>query len=260
MTSGHAGSSPVLGTHKRLRSLFLCQYMKPFRFKQFAIHHSNSSMKLGTDAVLLGAWVSIPEANMIFEAGTGCGVISLMLAQNHPQAQILALDIHEASVSEAQINAAQSPFASRIKVRHADLFDFQTANKFDLLVSNPPFFEGDLKAPDLHRNRARHQQTDRGLYDWTMQLRTFMHEHGAIALILPKREHERLEAQLNSQNLLWMHKKLSVSSYKDGEVIRILSLWRTVPCELCELQSLFLYDAPGKKSEAYLDLCSDFYL
>ena len=111
-----------------------------FRFKQFAVDHDRSSMKVGTDAVLLGAWCDVGGAHRVLDVGTGCGVIALMVAQRTPgSCRIHAIDIDQASVSEAQGNFLRSPWSHRLTVQLVDVNDFFSQASFDLIVSNPPY-------------------------------------------------------------------------------------------------------------------------
>ncbi len=112
-------------------------------------------MKVGTDGVLLGAWVSVSSADRrILDIGTGTGLIALMLAQRVPQARIVGLDIGE--VAEARANAEASPWADRIEMRQMPVQAFAPPERFDLIVSNPPFFVDSLLCPDAGRTAARH--------------------------------------------------------------------------------------------------------
>lgn len=121
-----------------------------FRFKQFEINHEKSTLKVGTDAVLLGAWTPIPApCGRILDIGSGCGVITLMLAQRS-NAQITGVDIDKPSIEEAAENANNSLWKNRINFINCSIQDFCTAehqNNFDLIVSNPPFFVDSLKSP-----------------------------------------------------------------------------------------------------------------
>lgn len=129
--------------------------MSVFRFKQFSIRQDTTPMKVGTDGVLLGAWVSVrPSDRRILDIGTGTGLIALMLAQRAPQARIVGLDIEE--VVEARANADASPWASRIEMRQCPVQEFSASGPFDLIVSNPPFFVDSLLCPDAGRTTARH--------------------------------------------------------------------------------------------------------
>ena len=127
-----------------------------FRMKRFDVRHSASANKVGVDGVLVGAWSDVPDRGRILDAGTGCGLIALMVAQRSAEGRILAIETDKAAVDEARVNVAESPWSDRIKVEQADfsLLD----DKFDLIVSNPPFFHSgvDASAADSSRMTARH--------------------------------------------------------------------------------------------------------
>lgn len=112
-------------------------------------------MKVGTDGVLLGAWVSLRPTDLrLLDIGTGTGLIALMLAQRAPEARITGLDI--ADTSQARENADASPWGARVSFVTCPVQRFDTPEPFDLIVSNPPFFDGSLPCPDAGRTAARH--------------------------------------------------------------------------------------------------------
>ena len=157
-----------MGTSKTRESVF--------RFKRFEVANSLSAMKVGTDGVLLGAWADVPEESVgrsvggttdgdggahmrVLDVGTGSGLIALMMAQRFPEARITGIDIVEEACAEARRNADDSPWSDRIDIVCADFGKYTTSvdvGPFDAVVSNPPFFKTDLKAPDLSRRLARH--------------------------------------------------------------------------------------------------------
>ncbi len=128
-----------------------------FRFKHFSLEDKGATMKTCTDAVLLGAWAGIGGAPRILDIGTGSGIIALMMAQRS-EAVIDAVEIDETSAELAAANAAQCPWFGRINVIHASFQHFAavTGNKYDIVISNPPYFHRSLKAHDASRCRARH--------------------------------------------------------------------------------------------------------
>ncbi|PSJ71870.1 hypothetical protein C7N43_37125 [Sphingobacteriales bacterium UPWRP_1] len=138
-----------------------------FRFKQFSVAHNQCAMKVGADAVLLGAWANCSHCCTALDVGTGSGVIALMLAQRTPEtAQIYGLEIDHAAYLQACHNARQSPWPNRISMLHGDFLHFseiqQSVNvpvSFDLIVSNPPYFQNHLLPPDVKRAGARHSTT-----------------------------------------------------------------------------------------------------
>lgn len=113
--------------------------MKPFRFQQFSVQQSKNVFRVGTDGVLLGALCSLSSPKNILEVGTGSGLISLMLAQRESSAKILAIDINSEAIELAGINFKNSPFSDRLEIKFQDFKNFESDEKFDLIVCNPPF-------------------------------------------------------------------------------------------------------------------------
>ena len=159
-----------------------------FKFKQFSVKNECSAMKVGTDGVLLGAWVSLSgKEKTILDVGTGTGVIALMLAQRCGSALITALDIDEPSVEEAAGNFADSPWNGRLKAIKGDFRSFENENQYDLIVSNPPYFINSLKAPQERRNAARHNDT-LSHNDLIKGASRLLKEGGRLAVVLPSDE------------------------------------------------------------------------
>ena len=142
-----------------------------FQFKKFIVHQQHTSMKVCTDACLFGAWVAQKEltskSTTILDIGTGTGLLSLMLAQvtEQSKAKISAVEIEQHAASEASSNFNLSPWKDRIRVFNDSIQNFtkgiitsneQVDKTFDLIITNPPFFEGDLKSPDINKNKAAH--------------------------------------------------------------------------------------------------------
>ena len=204
-----------------------------FHFKQFSLSHLQSSMKVGTDAVLLGAWLPVPEnCKEILEIGSGCGVISLMLAQR-TTANITGIDMDEKSVKEAQKNAENSPWKNRVQFVQETAQDFaqKTTQKFDLIVSNPPFFENSLKSPKTNKNIAKHTDT-LPLSILIQTINTLLSNTGQTGLILPFVTAEKFEI-LAKNNRLYATKKTYVSPTPTKKPNRMLMLFERAakPCE-----------------------------
>lgn len=140
-------------------------------------------MKIGTDGVLLGAWTPNPNGKNILDIGTGTGLIALMLAQRFPQAQITALEIDFDAFEESSRNFEESPFKTRIKGIHSAVQNYQPDFQFDLIVSNPPFFEWTHKA-DTARNKAR-QHSELNYSELLAHSARLLSDDGKIALIFP---------------------------------------------------------------------------
>ena len=136
-----------------------------FRFQQFEVLHSKSSMRVGTDAVLLGGILSkLVESNeridSILDIGTGCGVIALIAAQKFQEANITAIDIDLNSYLEAKENFENSPWSNRLQVKNISLQELsKQSSKYNLIISNPPYFENSLKTGKASKDIARHNDS-----------------------------------------------------------------------------------------------------
>jgi len=161
-----------------------------FRFKQFSVEDQQSTMRVGSDAVLLGAWARVAEDSHMLEIGTGCGVISLMLAQRST-ARIDAIEIDEPSFLQAQENFAASPWNQRLHPILISLQEFtrNTIEKYDHILTNPPFFRNSLKSPDPVKNSTKHESllTFEEILHSAIRL---LDRYGKLSLILPPKEGE----------------------------------------------------------------------
>lgn len=126
-----------------------------FQFKQFLIRQSGCAMKVGTDGVLLGAWSDVSGAKHILDIGTGTGLIALMLAQRAPEALIHAIDIDADAYRQASENVAASKFEDRVEVLHSSLQAYAPSTRYNLIVTNPPYFRSGTRSPDKRRAIAR---------------------------------------------------------------------------------------------------------
>lgn len=177
--------------------------MEYFRFKQFKVKNVAAAMKLGTDSVLLGAWAPVDSGDRrILDVGTGTGVVALMIAQRLPSldgVRIDAIDIDLPSVEEAAHNFEISPWSSALRAIHTPL-QGHTAHKYDLIVSNPPYFIDSLKAPSARRSNTRHTDSlpHRDLIAAAFSL---LREGGRLVVILPKDEGERFITDAELYNI-----------------------------------------------------------
>jgi tRNA1Val (adenine37-N6)-methyltransferase len=158
--------------------------MSYFHFKNFSIKQEKAAMKVGTDSMVLGALIDIDTQKSALDIGTGTGVLSLMQAQKKSDLEILALEIEQDAYSEAIENVANSNFKSQIVVKQGDFLHFPFEKKYDLIFSNPPFFENSLKSENLQKNFARH--TDSLPFDLLFEkVSTLLNEDASFYVIVP---------------------------------------------------------------------------
>ena len=189
-----------------------------FTFKQFHIDHSRCAMKVGTDGTLLGAWVRLPATTRsILDVGTGSGLIAIMAAQRSAEAHITAIDIDADCVAQARLNAEASPWNSRISVQHTSLQEFATEERFDVIVSNPPYFIDSLTSPDAGRTTARHTAT-LPFEELVSGVKRLLAPDGHFSLILPTVEAERFISAARGVLFLSRHNYLPQRSNSPSRV------------------------------------------
>lgn len=214
-------------------------------------------MKVGTDAVLLGAWLPVSEnCSAILEIGSGCGVISLMLAQK-TNAHITGIDIDEKSVIEAQKNIENFIWKDQVQFIHANVQDFaqKTTQKFDVIVSNPPFFENSLKSPKTSRNISRHNDT-LSLETLISTVDILLSDNGRFGIILPLAAAEKLE-KLALEKHLYVTKKTWLYPLPEKKANRVLMLFER-ECAVYEEEDLIIRD--GGYTNEYYELVREYLL
>lgn len=231
-----------------------------FQFKQFTVHQEHVAMKVTTDACLFGAVVDTADAETILDIGTGTGLLALMLAQRS-QANIHAVEMAEAAFLKAKENIDNTGWRNRITVHHADIRTFPetgTLEKFDLIISNPPFFTNHLRSKNEKKNVARHTDmlSPEELLKVVLQL--LNKQKGVFHLLLPPKEMEYFTAIAAAQNLL-PERKLSVRNFTDSEVFRIISSFSFSPSTL-QTDDIVIWSTPGNYSERFTELLRPYYL
>lgn len=155
-----------------------------FDLRRFHVFHDRSTMRVGTDALLLGAWADLTNAHRVLDIGTGSGLIALIAAQRAPHALVDAVEIDAASARQAQENAAASPWSDRIRIHHMDVRRLRTATPFDRIISNPPFHTTHSPSPDDRRAAARHGSA-LAFPELLVVIERCLSEDGHAALIVP---------------------------------------------------------------------------
>lgn len=176
-----------------------------FRFKQFTVNQDRTAMKVTTDGCLFGAWVAeeISKHNIgvenILDIGAGTGLLSLTIAQK-TKTSITAVEIDEAAADQAMENVKSSPWPDSIEVVHADILQWKSGKKFDIIVSNPPFYERELASPVRGRNVAHHSD-GLLLQDLLTTAKNLLKPDGTIYLLLPFKRDEEIAALLDAANI-----------------------------------------------------------
>jgi len=230
----------------------------PFKFKQFIVHHDRCSMKVGTDSVLLGAWVNVKGIKNILEVGAGSGVISLMLAQRTTaDTNIEAIEIEKEDVLQAKENIARSPWPEKITTYHLAFQNFTSSKLFDLVISNPPYFNNSHLPPSEKRSQARHtgSLSYASLISLTIKL---LNPSGKLAVILPFEEGKQFQSLAKEKNL-HASRILAFHSREGKPQERWLFEFAFGPTEL-STEKLILHEVGEDWTEDYKVLMKDFYL
>jgi len=229
-----------------------------FSFKQFTIYQDRCIFKVGTDGVLLGAYADVSGIKTILDIGTGTGLIALMLAQRS-EAEITAIEPDFNSFEQACSNVRQSKWSHRIRVIHTDLQNFMTeSQKFDLIVSNPPYFNDSLKNPDPGKAAARHNVTLNN-YDLVKGISGLLTDDGRAQVIMPYAEGSILIADAHEFGL-YCNDMLKIRPLPANDVRRLIITFSRKRNKTTEK---FLTIEHGKRHEftqEYIDLTKDFYL
>ena len=232
-----------------------------FKFKQFQLNQDRCAMKIGTDGVLLGAWVEVTATNSILDIGTGTGVIALMLAQRNATAHVLGIEPDPESAVQAEENCTQSPWADRLKIVASTIQDFSktTEQTFDLIVSNPPFFTGGTLSATQNKNNVRHTlKLPHGeLFD---AVRRILSKKGRFCVVLPLIEGLRFKDLGKSYGFYCT--KVTKIIPRDGKPVeRLLLQFEREPNTLVQDSLVIQLDEKRHNyTEEYIALTKAFYL
>lgn len=228
-----------------------------FRFKQFSVDQQGCAMKINTDGVLLGALVDVTQANHILDIGTGTGVIAMMLAQRNASSLVDAVEIDEEAFLRAGLNFESSPFADRLSIYKGSFEELKSEKKYDLMVSNPPFYTNSLHNPDDRKRLARH--TDIGFFEKLLSYgQCCLTEIGSLVLILPYELSLEIIDRAISYGL-YLSRRINVYSFLHGECVRSIITLDRNKC-IAQEHDFVIYKEKGIYSELYRDVLKPFFL
>jgi tRNA1Val (adenine37-N6)-methyltransferase len=216
-------------------------------------------MKVCTDACLFGAWLAVkkfPKKLNCLDIGTGTGLLSLIFAQQHPDALIDAAEIESNAFSQASENFLASQWKDRLGVFNTDIMEWSTDKKYDLIFSNPPFYENELRSPHPNTNFARH---DKGLQLVSLitKVKDVLDEAGTFAVLLPAHRVNYFE-ELAGEKGLFLKEKVMVRQTPNHEPFRGMLLFANVPCEMKTSEIIIKED--GGYTVEFRELLKDYYL
>lgn len=233
---------------------------KPFQFKQFAVQQDKTAMKVGTDGVLLGAWANLDfNPNSILDIGAGTGLIALMMAQRSDAETIDAIELNDAAYEQSVENFENSDWGDRLFCYHASLAEFtdEIDEKYDFIISNPPFYRSTYKELSEERAMARHSEslTYADLLESTSKL---LSKNGNCAFIIPFEE-EKNFLKIAQENQLYPNRITRVRGAVDTAVKRSLVQLSFQETEAF-LNELTLELSRHNYTEEYKNIVEDFYV
>lgn len=228
-----------------------------FRFKQFEVDQTNCAMKINTDGVLLAALVENKNPKRILDIGTGTGVLALMMAQRFPKAQVDAVEIDKQSSATAGKNFQHSVFNGQLSVSNVAIEQFNNPHKYDLIITNPPFFVNDLKNQEEKKGIARHA-SEEFFMNLMAKVNELLNDEGVFWFILPVKQAGFLMAKANefdlkTHQIIYLHSDITKPAFR-----YIVCLGRANTQMIAS--HFYIYEAQKVYTNAYKQLLKDFFL
>lgn len=230
-----------------------------FRFKQFSVNQGGCAMKINTDGVLLGASVLIGDLDRILDIGTGTGVIALMLAQKFENAVVDAVEIDQSAAARARSNFEHSSFHDRLNIWQVDFASFAPENRYDLIITNPPFYTNSLHNPDERRKTAKHTnlQFFQQLFAFS---NSYLSDIGSLKMIVPSDLGTVLRELALEKYNLYLQREVRVFSFVNGPIIRKIMCFSRQPCASIDQPDFVIYEEKDKYTDEYKTLLKPYFL
>ena len=231
--------------------------MSDFKFKQFEVAQDKSAMKIGTDGVLLGSWSDLENSRNILDIGCGTGLICLMAAQRNPSSLITGIELELNAFKQATENCKKSKWSNRISIIYSSLQSFNSSSKFDLIISNPPFFSGSTESEDSKKNLARNTHTLPFKY-LIEKSKVLLDKNGKFIVIIPFASKTKF-CDLANNNNLFLNKICFIKGNISSPIKRIMMKFSFAKSKLIKEELTIEVDRHQYTKE-YISLCKDFYL
>ena len=234
--------------------------LEAFHFKQFSVSHDRCAMKVGTDAVLLGAWAPVnPTTKSILDIGAGSGILALMLAQRSNAELIDGLEIDGEAYEQCVTNFESSPWADRLFCYHASLkaFSNEIDIKYDFIISNPPFYNATYTTNNESRNTARFEAA-MPFNKLLESVRKLLSKNGKFCVIIPFKLEKKF-VEIGKENTLFSDKILRIRGQKNSIIKRSL-LSFSFEKKPVEINEIYLEEKRHIYSKEFINLTKEFYL
>jgi len=230
-----------------------------FEFKKFGLEHGEAAMKIGFDSVLLGSWAEVNDGQSVLDIGAGCGILGLMLTQKAANLQVMSLELDPLAAQECKRNGAQMPWKFQHSVLCGDFMEFSSNSqeKFDVMISNPPYFQANGQIEVAEREQARHQ-SELSLIDLMGGAAKLAHENSVFYLVFPSQSSAEVKNAARTFGW-WCEIMVEVKNKANQTSKRTLWKWKRTSCE-CLASELVVHNEDGKKTPEYLLLVDSFLL
>jgi tRNA1Val (adenine37-N6)-methyltransferase len=232
-----------------------------FRFKKFTVNQADCAMKVCTDSCLFGAYIEPEGTAKILDIGAGTGLLALMMAQKTSgKAAITAVELDAAAAEQARKNVAASDWSSSIKVIEQSIQEYAAtaADKFDLIISNPPFFSKQLKRATKAQNMAMHSDA-LSLEELVDCVSKLLGAEGKFAVLLPPEEAEVIREFASALRLSLQH-RLKIFAVEEGRHLRTVAVFSFDNNIQPEESVITIKSKEGNYTEEFVALLKDFYL
>ncbi len=237
-----------------------------FQFKQFAVHQDRCAMKVTTDACLFGAWVAekiriqASEVRSLLDIGTGTGLLSLMLTQKNPELKIDAIEMDEEAAQQANENILSSLWQDTVNVINADARSYSYVHKYDIVISNPPFYEKELKGDDKRKNIAHHNE-GLLLHELLAVIKNNLKVNGRFFLLLPYKRNPEIKDLLR-QHEFDISEMIFVRQSEKHDFFRIMLTGKLNPNENTEtvFDEISIWNEKQQYTPGFVSLLKDYYL
>ena len=236
-----------------------------FQFKQFTIHQDRCAMKVTTDACLFGAWIVNEvksqklKVENVLDIGAGTGLLSLMVVQKNPEIKIDAIEIDKDAAEQAQVNVGSSPWKEQINILQADVKGFSFEKEFDLIISNPPFYEKEIRSATDSKNIAHHSE-NLTLKELLAVIKDNLGKTGSFFLLLPYKRNEEIKKllkdhELNISKILFVRQSVKHDYFR----VFIKGSLNEEEKEI-DFDELSIKDDEQQYTKEFVSLLKDYYL
>ena len=232
---------------------------RPFFFKKFGMFHHRSTMRIGTDAVLFAQWVPIFESDYVLDVGTGSGIIPMILSQKNANS-VDAVELDADSYEEAKLNFSISVWSDKLNVFNKDvrIFADEVNKKYDLIVSNPPYYASDVKPIKEKKVMARHVST-LSFKDLLISAKKMMKKDSRFALVLPVYE-SRLFIKEAEQLGFYLQKEMHIIPIEGKDANRVNMQFVLNEVNELETEYFTIRNKDYSYTEEYKTFLKDYYL